>query len=295
MGMDLRFGSHREDDDRSSLESQPESPSQHGSRSLIMKVTSNTNSSHQKSSKAARKRVISIPITGSEGSRFKGEGTPLPSDSWAWRKYGQKPIKGSPFPRGYYRCSSSKGCPARKQVERSRDNPTMLVVTYTCEHNHPWPAPKNNQRGPNKHNPTIATTTSHEEERPENITAHSSPDPEPKEKCTESLVGGSGSGSGSPGLDVVDEFDWFMDMRMTPSTILESLTFCEDYYHHQLSEPKNKRKISIGDRTMFFPMREEDELLFSDLSELPECAIIFRPGNNNSSSSTNNGVAETFV
>lgn len=45
--------------------------------------------------------------------------------------------------RGYYRCSSSKGCSARKQVERSRTDPNMLVITYTSEHNHPWPIQRN--------------------------------------------------------------------------------------------------------------------------------------------------------
>lgn len=47
------------------------------------------------------------------------------------------------FLRGYYRCSSSKGCSARKQVERSRTDPNMLVITYTSEHNHPWPTQRN--------------------------------------------------------------------------------------------------------------------------------------------------------
>ncbi|WOL14675.1 WRKY transcription factor 22-like [Canna indica] len=69
------------------------------------------------------------------------------SDLWAWRKYGQKPIKGSPYPRGYYRCSSSKGCQARKQVERSRADPGMLVITYTAEHNHPVPTHRNSLSG----------------------------------------------------------------------------------------------------------------------------------------------------
>ncbi|XP_051132366.1 WRKY transcription factor 22-like isoform X2 [Andrographis paniculata] len=62
------------------------------------------------------------------------------ADVWSWRKYGQKPIKGSPYPRGYYRCSTSKGCGARKQVERNRSNPGMYIVTYTGDHNHPMPA-----------------------------------------------------------------------------------------------------------------------------------------------------------
>lgn len=40
------------------------------------------------------------------------------------------------FFRGYYKCSSMRGCPARKHVERCLDEPTMLMVTYEGEHNH---------------------------------------------------------------------------------------------------------------------------------------------------------------
>ncbi|XP_047157407.1 WRKY transcription factor WRKY51-like [Vigna umbellata] len=65
----------------------------------------------------------------------------IPPDEYSWRKYGQKPIKGSPFPRGYYKCSTVKGCPARKHVERAQDDPKMLIVTYEGEHRHALPLP----------------------------------------------------------------------------------------------------------------------------------------------------------
>ncbi|KAB1204441.1 putative WRKY transcription factor 11 [Morella rubra] len=63
----------------------------------------------------------------------------IPPDEYSWRKYGQKPIKGSPYPRGYYKCSTVRFCPARKHVERAPDDPSMLIVTYEGEHSHGTP------------------------------------------------------------------------------------------------------------------------------------------------------------
>ncbi|XP_023738555.1 probable WRKY transcription factor 29 [Lactuca sativa] len=74
----------------------------------------------------------------------------LSSDPWAWRKYGQKPIKGSIYPRSYYRCSSSKGCMARRQVEQSCTDPSIYILTYTAEHNHPQPTRRNSLAGINR-------------------------------------------------------------------------------------------------------------------------------------------------
>ncbi|MQL83979.1 hypothetical protein Taro_016477 [Colocasia esculenta] len=101
--------------------------------------------------KSQAKKVVCIPAPAAANGRPGGE--IVPSDLWAWRKYGQKPIKGSPYPRGYYRCSSSKGCSARKQVERSRTDPNMLVITYTSEHNHPWPTQRNALAGSTRSQP----------------------------------------------------------------------------------------------------------------------------------------------
>ena len=46
------------------------------------------------------RKVVCIPAPTAAGGRPTGE--VVPSDLWAWRKYGQKPIKGSPYPRYVY-------------------------------------------------------------------------------------------------------------------------------------------------------------------------------------------------
>lgn len=56
-------------------------------------------------------------------------------DGYRWRKYGQKLVKGSTYPRSYYRCTAN-GCKVRKHTERSKDDPKFLVSTYDGVHNH---------------------------------------------------------------------------------------------------------------------------------------------------------------
>ncbi|XP_048423684.1 probable WRKY transcription factor 11 [Pyrus x bretschneideri] len=99
------------------------------------KTSSSSGHCHcSKRRKCKVKRTIRVPAISSKTAD-------IPADEFAWRKYGQKPIKGSPYPRGYYRCSTVRGCPARKHVERAQDDPKMLVVTYEAEHRHPHPCP----------------------------------------------------------------------------------------------------------------------------------------------------------
>lgn len=62
-------------------------------------------------------------------------------DGYRWRKYGKKAIKGSPNPRGYFRCAT-QGCNVRKQVERDIRNPRFVISTYEGKHKHPVPTSK---------------------------------------------------------------------------------------------------------------------------------------------------------
>ncbi|KAG5605352.1 hypothetical protein H5410_026844 [Solanum commersonii] len=63
----------------------------------------------------------------------------LTNDKWAWRKYGQKSIKGSPFPRNYFKCSTSGSYKAMKIIEKSLKNENYFLVSYSDEHNHDPP------------------------------------------------------------------------------------------------------------------------------------------------------------
>lgn len=60
-------------------------------------------------------------------------------DGYNWRKYGQKQVKGSEFPRSYYKCTHPN-CPVKKKVERSLEGQVTEII-YKGEHNHKRPQP----------------------------------------------------------------------------------------------------------------------------------------------------------
>ncbi|KAM0908538.1 hypothetical protein ACQ4PT_015398 [Festuca glaucescens] len=68
-------------------------------------------------------------------TKVRSCGGKTPTDGYKWRKYGQKCIKNNPHPRSYYKCTSSH-CSAKKHVEKSTDDPEMLIVTYEGAHLH---------------------------------------------------------------------------------------------------------------------------------------------------------------
>ncbi|KAJ4903286.1 putative WRKY transcription factor 21 [Raphanus sativus] len=103
----------------------------HSKRKCLLKGDEHGSRCHcSKKRKHRVRRSIRVPA-------ISNKVADIPPDDYSWRKYGQKPIKGSPYPRGYYKCSSMRGCPARKHVERCVEDPAMLIVTYEAEHNHP--------------------------------------------------------------------------------------------------------------------------------------------------------------
>ncbi|PPR98382.1 hypothetical protein GOBAR_AA22267 [Gossypium barbadense] len=60
-------------------------------------------------------------------------------DGYNWRKYGQKQVKGSEYPRSYYKCTHPT-CQVKKKVERSHEGHITEII-YKGAHNHPKPPP----------------------------------------------------------------------------------------------------------------------------------------------------------
>ncbi|RYR33048.1 hypothetical protein Ahy_A10g047594 [Arachis hypogaea] len=58
-------------------------------------------------------------------------------DGYNWRKYGQKQVKGSEFPRSYYKCTHLS-CNVKKKVERAIDGHITEII-YKGQHNHEKP------------------------------------------------------------------------------------------------------------------------------------------------------------
>ncbi|KAL9671633.1 hypothetical protein QQ045_009203 [Rhodiola kirilowii] len=68
-------------------------------------------------------------------------------DGYNWRKYGQKQVKGSQYPRSYYKCTHFR-CPVKKKVERSPEG-RIIEIIYKGQHNHEHSPPKKSAKGGN--------------------------------------------------------------------------------------------------------------------------------------------------
>lgn len=69
----------------------------------------------------------------------------LADDGYNWRKYGQKHVKGSEFPRSYYKCTHPN-CEVKKLFERSHDGQITEII-YKGTHDHPKPQPSRRNSG----------------------------------------------------------------------------------------------------------------------------------------------------
>ncbi|KAJ4955753.1 hypothetical protein NE237_012536 [Protea cynaroides] len=109
--------------------------------------TGNSGVSSNQASLQVQEEPMQGDVTGSqknmEGEQ-KGAYPPLgmgkPSeDGYNWRKYGQKQVKGSEYPRSYYKCTNPN-CQVKKKVERSHDGQITEII-YKGAHNHSKPQP----------------------------------------------------------------------------------------------------------------------------------------------------------
>lgn len=147
----------------------------------------------------------------------------------------------------------------------------MVMVTYSCEHNHAWPASRNHNHHPHQNpppasppsasTPTTEAETSNTDDRIEEETpiliTQSEPDQlEPEQKFSSLDVG-------SCGPFITDQYGWFSDLDSTSSTMLESPLMTRDV-------------VEDSDMAMIFSIREDEESFFADLGELPECTTVFR-------------------
>ncbi|KAK1581951.1 hypothetical protein Q3G72_010520 [Acer saccharum] len=88
---------------------------------------------------------------GSGDSMVVGGGGASSEDGYNWRKYGQKQVKGSEYPRSYYKCTHPN-CQVKKKVERSHEGHITEII-YKGAHNHVKPPP--NRRSAIGSNPLL--------------------------------------------------------------------------------------------------------------------------------------------
>lgn len=154
----------------------------------------------------------------------------------------------------------------------------MLMVTYTCEHNHPWPPSRNTN---NHHNAAaIASTkkypTSQTEPTNSGELQEQEDHQEEQKKPTINIT-----------TTTTSQTDINMDHDQKLAATLSEYAGCNNNcwfsdFESMLESPplmmNDEARVTDADMAMFFTMRDEDESFFADLGELPECSTVFRRG-----------------
>ncbi|KAH0923967.1 hypothetical protein HID58_023985 [Brassica napus] len=87
----------------------------------------------------AQRDTVEVSVYEHRSSQPQSADKPA-DDGYNWRKYGQKQVKGSDFPRSYYKCTHP-ACPVKKKVERSQDGQVTEII-YKGQHSHEPPQNK---------------------------------------------------------------------------------------------------------------------------------------------------------
>lgn len=145
-------------------------------------------------------------------------------------------------------------------MERSRHDPTTLVVTYSFEHNHPGPLPKSARR---HHAPPPPPPPPPEAGREE-------------EKCLASEAAEEDPlASMMTALEDGGEFRWFTDVASPSSTSAGS---DELLYGSVLFGGGGEAGLVPEERERETEGSGEEDALFAGLGELPEYSVVLRRG-----------------
>jgi hypothetical protein len=84
--------------------------------------------------------TLTCRVTG-RGETGKRVVSSTTDDGFAWRKYGEKTINHHRYRRFYFRCTyrNEHGCGAKKQVQQTREDPSLFETTYFGKHTHACP------------------------------------------------------------------------------------------------------------------------------------------------------------
>ncbi|KAL5548554.1 hypothetical protein UlMin_003785 [Ulmus minor] len=170
------------------------------------------------------------PNSGVQTVQGSGPAVISSEDGYNWRKYGQKHVKGSEFPRSYYKCTHPN-CEVKKLFERSHDGQITEII-YKGTHDHPKPQPSRRYNtgaimsSPEERADKFSSLTGRDD-KPSNIYGHVPNNNEPNGTLDQSPVTGNDDSVEAKGyqlnriLDEVDDDDPFSKRRKMEMGVID--------------------------------------------------------------------------